>query len=59
MLVPVVSIGKMLVLVRQWIVRVDVPMWLASGHIIGMRMVMVFVMHVLMVVLQWFMHMEM
>ena len=57
-LVTVVRIGKMLVLVRQWRVRVDVPMWLASGYITGMRMVMVFVMQVLMVVLQWIMHME-
>ena len=52
-------IGKMLVLVRQWLVRVNVPMWLASGHIIRMRVVMVFVMQVLMVVLQWFVRMEM
>ena len=57
-LVPMMRIGKMLVLVRQWLVRVGVPMWLASGRISGMCMLMVFVMQVLMVVLQWFMHME-
>ena len=52
-----VRIGKMLVLVRQRLMRVEVPVWLASGYIFGMRMVMMFVMRVLMVVLQWFVHM--
>ena len=56
-LVPMVRIGKMLVLVRQRLMRVEVPVWLASGYIFGMRMVMMFVMRVLMVVLQWFVHM--
>ena len=51
-------IGKMLVLVRQRLVQVGVPMWLTRGHISGMGVLMVFVMHVFMVVLQWFMHME-
>ena len=59
--VPMAMVGirEMLVLMRQGLVLMSVPVRLCQWGVAAMIMLMVHIMHVFMVVEHWFMHMKM